>query len=71
MDAYSLTFAGVMPTGARVTVAGGLTLLAAGACLAASTAILTWAESDGTAELPDLIAQAFDTLANPGRARMS
>ncbi len=47
----------------RVTVA---------ACLAAaSTAILTWVESDGTAELPDLIAQAFDTLADPGRAGMA
>ena len=45
----------------RVTVA---------ACLAAaSTAILTWVESDGTPELPDLIAQAFDTLADPGRTR--
>lgn len=45
----------------RVTVA---------ACLAAaSTAILTWVESDGTPELPDLMAQAFDTLADPGRAR--
>lgn len=44
---------------ARVTVA---------ACLAAaSTAILTWVESDGTPELPDLMAQAFDTLADPGR----
>ena len=42
----------------RVTVA---------ACLAAaSTAILTWVESDGTPELPDLIGQAFDTLAGPG-----
>jgi AcrR family transcriptional regulator len=40
----------------RVTVA---------ACLAAaSTAILTWVEGDGTPELPDLIAQAFDTLAD-------
>jgi AcrR family transcriptional regulator len=40
---------------ARVTVA---------ACLAAaSTAILTWVESDGAQELPDLMRQAFDTLA--------
>lgn len=47
----------------RVTVA---------ACLAAaSTAILTWVEGDGTPELPDLIAEAFDTLADPGRARMA
>jgi AcrR family transcriptional regulator len=39
----------------RVTVA---------ACLAAATtAILTWVENDGTPELPDLIEQAFDTLA--------
>jgi len=39
----------------RVTVA---------ACLAAaSTAILTWVENDGTPELPDLMEQAFDTLA--------
>jgi len=44
----------------RVTVA---------ACLAAaSTAILTWVESDGTPELPDLMAQAFDTLADPKQA---
>jgi AcrR family transcriptional regulator len=41
----------------RVTVA---------ACLAAaSTAILTWVENDGTPDLPDLIDQAFDTLAHP------
>jgi AcrR family transcriptional regulator len=40
----------------RVTVA---------ACLAAaSTAIVTWVENDGTPELPDLIEQAFDTLAS-------
>jgi AcrR family transcriptional regulator len=40
----------------RVTVA---------ACLAAATtAILTWVENDGTAELPDLIEQAFDTLSH-------
>jgi hypothetical protein len=39
---------------ARVTVA---------ACLAAaSTAVLTWVENDGTPELPDLIEQAFDVL---------
>jgi AcrR family transcriptional regulator len=43
---------------ARVTVA---------ACLAAaSTAILAWIENDGTPELPDLLEQAFDTLAQPG-----
>jgi hypothetical protein len=42
---------------ARVTVA---------ACLAAaSTAILAWVENDGTPELPDLIDQAFETLAHP------
>jgi len=41
----------------RVTVA---------ACLAAaSTAILTWVENDGTADLPDLMEQAFDTLTHP------
>jgi AcrR family transcriptional regulator len=41
----------------RVTVA---------ACLAAaSTAILTWVENDGTPDLPDLMEQAFDTLAQP------
>jgi len=39
----------------RVTVA---------ACLAAaSTAVLTWVENDGTPELPELIEQAFDILA--------
>jgi AcrR family transcriptional regulator len=38
----------------RVTVA---------ACLAAATtAVLTWVENDGTPELPDLIEQAFDAL---------
>jgi len=38
----------------RVTVA---------ACLAAaSTAVLTWVEDNGTPDLPDLIEQAFDTL---------
>ena len=36
------------------------------ACLAAAnTAILTWVENDGTPELPELIEQAFDTLAQP------
>jgi AcrR family transcriptional regulator len=41
----------------RVTVA---------ACLAAaSTAVLTWVENDGIPELPDLMEQAFDTLAHP------
>jgi len=36
------------------------------ACLAAaSTAVLTWVENDGTPELPDLIEQAFDTLTRP------
>jgi AcrR family transcriptional regulator len=41
----------------RVTVA---------ACLAAaSTAILAWVENDGSPELPDLMEQAFDTLADP------
>jgi AcrR family transcriptional regulator len=41
----------------RVTVA---------ACLAAATtAILTWVENDGTAELPDLVERAFDTLTRP------
>ena len=35
------------------------------ACLAAaSTAILSWVENDGTPELPDLIDQAFETLAD-------
>ena len=36
------------------------------ACLAAaSTAVLTWVENDGTPDLPDLIDQAFDTLTHP------
>jgi AcrR family transcriptional regulator len=40
----------------RITVA---------ACLAAATtAILTWVENDGTPELPHLIEQAFDTLSH-------
>jgi hypothetical protein len=35
------------------------------ACLAAaSTAVLTWVGNNGTSELPDLINQAFETLAN-------
>jgi hypothetical protein len=35
------------------------------ACLAAaSTAVLTWVENNGTPELPDLINQAFETLEN-------
>lgn len=39
------------------------------ACLAAATiAALTWTENDGTAELPDLIEQAFDTLASKSRS---
>jgi AcrR family transcriptional regulator len=42
---------------ARVTVA---------ACLAAATtALLTWVDNDGTPELPDLIDQAFDALTHP------
>jgi AcrR family transcriptional regulator len=42
----------------RVTVA---------ACLAAATtAVLTWVEDDGTPELPDLIEQAFDALSGTG-----
>ena len=41
----------------RVTVA---------ACLAAaSTAVLTWVEENGTPDLPDLIDKAFDTLTHP------
>ena len=41
----------------RVTVA---------ACLAAATtAVLSWVENGGTPELPDLIEQAFDALAQP------
>ncbi|HTS98094.1 MAG TPA: TetR family transcriptional regulator [Streptosporangiaceae bacterium] len=39
------------------------------ACLAAaSTAVLAWVENNGTPELPDLINQAFETLANGGTA---
>jgi AcrR family transcriptional regulator len=40
------------------------------ACLAAaSTAVLTWVENNGTPELPDLVNQAFETLTQrPGRA---
>jgi AcrR family transcriptional regulator len=35
------------------------------ACLAAaSTAVLTWVENNGTPELPDLLDQAFDALTN-------
>jgi AcrR family transcriptional regulator len=46
---------------AKVTVA---------VCLAAAaTAVLTWSESDGVPELPDLIEQAFDTLAHPSGLR--
>jgi AcrR family transcriptional regulator len=42
----------------KVTVAAALA--------AATTAILTWVENDGTPDLPDLLQQAFDTLARPG-----
>jgi len=36
------------------------------ACLAAaSTAVLTWVENDGTPELPELVEQALDTLTCP------
>jgi AcrR family transcriptional regulator len=36
------------------------------ACLAAATtAVLTWTENDGAPELPELMAQAFDTLTHP------
>ncbi|HEY1917857.1 MAG TPA: TetR family transcriptional regulator [Streptosporangiaceae bacterium] len=39
-------------------------------CLAAATtAILTWVENDGTPELPDLIEDAFDAIAGPGSGR--
>jgi hypothetical protein len=41
------------------------TMVIVAACLAAvSTAVLTWVENNGTPELPDLINQAFETLAN-------
>jgi AcrR family transcriptional regulator len=40
------------------------------ACLAAaSTAVLTWVENNGTPELPDLIDQAFEALTNCLTAR--
>jgi AcrR family transcriptional regulator len=40
------------------------------ACLAAATtAILTWVENDGTPELPELIERALDTLARPETAQ--
>jgi hypothetical protein len=45
----------------RVTVAAGLA--------AASTAVLTWVENNGTPELPDLIERAFDTLTHPSEPR--
>jgi hypothetical protein len=45
----------------RVTVAAGLA--------AASTAVLTWVENNGTLELPDLIERAFDTLTHPSEPR--
>jgi AcrR family transcriptional regulator len=36
------------------------------ACLAAATtAILTWVENNGTPDLPDLLEQAFDTISGP------
>jgi hypothetical protein len=40
------------------------------ACLAAaSTAVLTWVENNGTPELPDLINEAFETLTDYPTAR--
>ena len=44
----------------RVAVAASLA--------AASTAVITWVESDGKHELPELIQQAFDALSQPRRA---
>jgi len=49
----------------RVAI-GGVPVATASPCLAAATtAVLAWVENDGTPELPDLIEQAFDTLARP------
>ncbi|MGO8686702.1 MAG: TetR/AcrR family transcriptional regulator [Candidatus Dormibacteria bacterium] len=40
------------------------------ACLAAATtAVLSWVENDGTPELPDLLQEALDTLAHPRDGR--
>ena len=53
-------------------ISGGFTtrVMIAASLAAATTAVLSWVESDGTLDLPDLIQQALDTLAHPvtGRA---
>jgi AcrR family transcriptional regulator len=44
-------------------------VIVAASLAAASTAVLTWVENNGTPELPDLINQAFQTLSNRPTAR--
>jgi AcrR family transcriptional regulator len=44
-------------------------VIVAASLAAASTAVLTWVENNGTPELPDLINQAFQTLTNRPTAR--
>jgi AcrR family transcriptional regulator len=44
-------------------------VIVAASLAAASTAVLTWVENNGTPELPDLINQAFQTLSNRSTAR--
>jgi AcrR family transcriptional regulator len=39
-------------------------VMVAASLAAASTAVLTWVENNGTPQLPDLINQAFETLSN-------
>ena len=55
-------------TGQAPDAAGALAVrVTVAACVAAaSTAVLSWVENDGAPELPDLIEQAFDTLAGLG-----
>jgi beta-lactamase class A len=48
------------------TPAAFTTKVTVAACLAAATtAVLSWVENDGTPELPDLLQEALDTLAHP------
>jgi AcrR family transcriptional regulator len=55
-----------LDAGDEGTPAAFTTKVTVAACLAAATtAVLSWVESDGTLALPDLIQEAFDTLAHP------
>jgi AcrR family transcriptional regulator len=55
-----------LDAGDEGTPAAFTTKVTVAACLAAATtAVLSWVENDGTPELPDLLQEALDTLAHP------